>query len=156
MVPAAFARDLGTTSNDIEHELDEQKNDALALITRAIAGEDLQTSLLQMLQAGQVLSGASILGIYLPVEGSQEVELATQWGQSGILPTVLPHIEIDHLRLPHLWKPGQTRIIPNPPDCTGRAIPIPWQYSLEKDDPQLGLLVIGGQLDTAEINCLNT
>lgn len=145
-----LARDLGTTQNDIEHELDQQRNDALALITRAIAGDDLQTSLLQMLQAGQVLSGATILGIYLPVDGSQEVELATQWGQTGILPTVLPFIEIDHLRLPHLWKPGKRVISQLHQKALIEKIQYLGSIPLEKDDPQLGLLVIGGQMETAQ------
>lgn len=142
-----LARDLGTTQSDIEQELDQQRIDALSLITHAISGDDLQTSLKQMLQAGQVLSGASLLGIYLPVPGSQEVELSTQWGQSGILPTVLPFIEIDHLRLPHVWKSGKRVLSQLHQIALAEKIQFLGSIPLENDDPQLGLLVIGGQID---------
>lgn len=145
-----LARDLGTSESDIEQELDQQRIDALSLITHAIGGDDMQSSLKQMLQAGQVLSGASLLGIYLPVEGSQEVELSTQWGQSGILPTVLPHIEIDHLRLPHIWKSGKRVLSQLHQIALAEKIQYLGSIPLEEDNPQLGLLVFGGQIDVPQ------
>jgi two-component system sensor histidine kinase AtoS len=64
-------------------------------------------SIRQSLQAGQLLTGASFLGIYLPVDDpANEFELAHTWGDTSQFPERIPISEISHLRIPYTWKPG--------------------------------------------------
>ena len=142
-----LAQDSESSQAEIEQELEQQRIDALSLLTQAITDSDIDSAYKQILQAGQVLSGANTLAIYLPDDGKEQLMLYLYWGNASMLPKLLPFIDVDHLRVSYIWKPG-TRVLS---ELHSMALANNNAYMatspLEEDNPQKGLLLIGGQID---------
>lgn len=84
-----------------------QRWEALHALSLASLQKNLKASFNQALQAGQLLTGCSFLGIYLPTEGTEgELTLSHQWGHTNFLPEKIKQNEISHLRIPFIWQPG--------------------------------------------------
>lgn len=92
---------------EVHQSIEKQRWEALHVLALALLHEDYHSSIKQCLQAGQLLTGASFLGVYLPVpDESNTFNLSFSWGEVSEFPNAIPISEISHLRIPYVWQPG--------------------------------------------------
>ncbi len=89
-------------------ELEREKWEALKSIVQAPQDPRIELALEHILQAGQVLTGASLLAIYLPQQSGDALTLAALW---GILESLPDEINFDDAReivsKQDIWTPGK-------------------------------------------------
>jgi PAS domain S-box-containing protein len=131
---------------DIENDLLDQRWQALQILSKAPQNKDQPTATKQIMQAGLLLTGASFIAIYLPLDNDESLSIAYEWGKSGFLPKDLNASEINHLRLPYTWTSGSHAIS----DLHKKAIAGGLSYlasiPINQNSPQEGILVIGDQI----------
>lgn len=87
--------------------LQKQRWQAIQLLAQSPQRETLELAIKQILQAGQVLTGASITAIYSSNPNENELALEQSWGNEvEFLPALIPQVEHQQLHSPHLWKKG--------------------------------------------------
>lgn len=132
---------------EVKQSLEEQRWEALYALSLAPLNKNLNASIYQALQAGQLLLGSSFLAVYQPEnENSRELNLVQGRGETNFLPEEISQSEISHLRIPFIWAPGKraTSILHQ------RAISANLTYlatcPINQKAPQDGILVIGDQI----------
>lgn len=132
---------------EVQHSLEEQRWEALFALSLAPMNKNLDTSIYQALQAGQLLLGSSFLAVYQPDKDKRRVlKIAQSRGEGEFLPEEISQNEISHLRIPYIWMPGKrgTSILHQ------RAISTNLTYlatcPIDQTAPLDGLLVVGDQI----------
>lgn len=101
-----LATKSGMKQQGIEQELQKQRWDSLNLLIKASQQPTNSDTLQQMLQAGQLLTGCSILAIYTAQNNGGPLEQVAIQGSVDILPTSLSAEDDDSYLESTLWKPG--------------------------------------------------
>ena len=140
---------------EVEQKLLNQRWEALNSLVSAAQHPTLKKTIKQVLQAGQLLTGASLLALYTKTD-SQLFTKSHAWGNAEFLPTELPISELNHLRVPYIWVPGKRTIselhrlaMANKTTYLA-SIPIP-----RTDESSESILVLGDQIATPPLD-LNT
>jgi two-component system sensor histidine kinase AtoS len=127
--------------------IEAQRWEALHVLTLSPLHENLGFSIKQALQAGQLLTGASFLAVYLPkAEDDNQYRLAHSWGEVGEFPETISVSEISHLRIPYTWQPGTraTSILHQ------KALALKLTYlatsPIDQSSPLDGILLAGDQI----------
>ncbi|HLD94042.1 MAG TPA: ATP-binding protein [Anaerolineales bacterium] len=87
--------------------ISQQRWEAMHLLSLAAQQEDLASTYRQVLQAGNLLTGASNLALYLPIGSGENLKLQAVTGSGIHFPIELLAIDTGHLRTPKIWQPGK-------------------------------------------------
>ena len=81
--------------------------DAIHQLLTAPIKANLSEALRTALESGQTLTGATLLGVYLPIPGSNtKLVLIQSFGDVHFLPKIIDKKEIKHLQIPVIWQLG--------------------------------------------------
>ena len=140
-----FNPDITINNIEVDQDLLKHRWEGLHKLSRASQNIDTGTAIEQILQAGQLLTGASFLAIY-QLERKESLSLKHHWGKIDALPTQLKISEISHLRVPFIWTPGNQI----QSELHNRAFSADINYlatiPLNESSPQEGILVVGDQI----------
>ncbi|MEN8242058.1 MAG: ATP-binding protein [Chloroflexota bacterium] len=132
---------------EVTKSLQDQRWEALHVLALAPLHENLDSSFRQSLQAGQLLTGASFLGIYFPVpDVENEFKLAYSWGNSGEFPDTIPVSEISHLRVPYIWQPGTRATSLLHQKALANKLTYLATSPIDQSAPLTGILMVGDQI----------
>jgi PAS domain S-box-containing protein len=132
---------------EVDQSLKSQRWEALHVMALAPLHEDLTASFRQSLQAGQLLTGASFLGVYLPQPGTEnEFKLAFNWGDTSKFPETIPVSEISHLRIPYVWKPGTRATSVLHQNALSQKLTYLSTIPVDQSAPLSGILMVGDQI----------
>ena len=139
-----FNPDITINNIEVDQDLLKHQWEGLHKLSKASQNIDTGTAIEQILQAGQLLTGASFLAIY-QLERKESLSLKHHWGEIDALPTQLKVSEISHLRVPFIWTPGNQI----QSELHNRAFSADINYlatiPLNESSPQEGILVVGDQ-----------
>ncbi|MDH5508115.1 MAG: ATP-binding protein, partial [Anaerolineae bacterium] len=91
---------------ETEQELQKQRWEALQLLTQAYQRPDIKSAYQQILQAGQLLTGAGLLAIYTKTE-KDTLTCTGIWGTGHDVLGAVKIKELAALQIPHIWTPGK-------------------------------------------------
>lgn len=97
---------LAASSVRYDPQLDQQRWEAMHILALAAQQDDLEASYRQVLQAGNLLTGADYLLLYTPA-GRGKLALDAIFGNGVDFPNELAEADLGHLRTPKLWQPGR-------------------------------------------------
>ncbi|TAK10892.1 MAG: PAS domain-containing protein [Anaerolineae bacterium] len=92
--------------SSLEDEMLAQRFQALPVLAGVPRQPDLRAAILQALQAGQLLTGATTLAFYQIDSDHQRLCRKYIWGLAESLPDELPLNEAENLRVTYTWQPG--------------------------------------------------
>lgn len=131
---------------NVEQDLGDQRWHGFQILSKAILSKDIDSSLIQLLQAGQLLTRASFIALYLPSSDTNILILGHSWGKAEFLPKELSISEVNHLRIPVIWSPGDQAIS----ELHRKAIIGKLSYistiPLKENSPHEGIMVLGDQI----------
>lgn len=141
----SFRKISAQYKKNIEEDLGDQRWHGFQILSKAILSKDLDSSLIQLLQAGQLLTRASFIALFLPSLDKDILILSHSWGKTEFLPKELSISEVNHLRIPVIWSPGDQAIS----ELHRKAITGKLSYiatiPLKENSPQEGIMVLGDQ-----------
>ncbi|MEK6221366.1 MAG: ATP-binding protein, partial [Chloroflexota bacterium] len=139
---------------ELQEELDHIRWQALNLLAIAPQKETVPEAIHQMLQAGQLLTGANTLYIYFKTSDKNNFNRVYSWGNPNFLPEEISENEISHLKLPFIWEPGQ----PTTSSIHRNAFASKAKYiasiPLDINNSSSGLLVVMDQISSPPIDLL--
>lgn len=130
-------------------ELREQRWQALQILATAPQQRSLKSALTQILQAGHLLTGASLLAIYKADKQNSILRRSAVWGTEETLPDRIPPSQVSQLQQAHLWKPGEQAL--SSLHRTAKAAGLNYMATIPLDltNPSDGILVVADQVATA-------
>jgi two-component system sensor histidine kinase AtoS len=132
---------------EVTQSLQDQRWEALHVLALAPLHENLDFSFRQSLQAGQLLTGAGFLGVYLPSpDAENEFNLSYSWGNSGEFPKKIPISEISHLRVPFIWQPGTRSTSVLHQKALANKLTYLATSPIDQSAPLTGILMVGDQI----------
>jgi PAS domain S-box-containing protein len=132
---------------EVDQSLKTQRWEALHVLALAPLHEDLDSSFRQSLQAGQLLTGASFLGIYLPDPNTDNgFKLEFSWGDTSKFPESIPISEISHLRIPYVWQPGTRGTSVLHQNALAQKLTYLATIPVDQSAPLSGILMVGDQI----------
>lgn len=131
---------------EVEEALKNQRWNALYILTKAPLNKSPDEAYQKILQAGQLLTGASILGYYLPSHQEKKLRLKYYWGDKSLFPEIIDIAEVDHLRLPFIWEPGKRALSAIHRAALAAKVNYIGSIAIEENKPQEGLLILGDQI----------
>ena len=140
------------TEQDIQQKevfqsIEAQRWEALHVLALSPLHENLNFSIKQCLQAGQLLTGASFLAVYLPEEGeANHYHLTHAWGDTNEFPETIPISEISHLRIPYTWQPGTRATSVLHQKALAKKLTYLATSPIDQSAPLSGILMIGDQI----------
>lgn len=103
----AIALVPGTEEEENTEATNQQRWEAMHMLSLAAQQEDLASTYRQILQAGNLLTGASHLALYLPSEFTTNLMLEAVNGSGFEFPNELTEGDTGHLRTPKVWQTGK-------------------------------------------------
>ena len=136
----AISLQTGTQADQHQVNLDEQRWEALHLLTLAAQQSELASCYRQILQAGALITGARHLLLYVQNQNG-ELDLESVMGSGIDFPAKLQEKDIGHLRTPKIWRSGKT--IESPLHKLAHAAKLSFLAStpLDLTQPENGLVV---------------
>lgn len=119
--------------------LQQQRWEALHMLSLAQQQEELGACLRQTVQAAGLLTGLPALALYVHSEGDRLI-LQHALGDPALFPATLTAADLGHLRVPKIWQPGRT--LESPLHKAAHAAKLAYLAStpLDLSNPQSGLL----------------
>lgn len=130
---------------EIEEELLNQRWESLAKLINTIQENNEDDAYIQMLQTGQLLTGASFLAIFSK-KNSAGLTLEQIWGNCDFLPKILNPKDISQLRIPYTWNLGKKTLSQLHKIALANKMNYISTIPLDQELPENGLLVIGDQI----------
>lgn len=139
----------------INPELSEQRDQAVSAIVGSLNLESHDPSHLQILQAGQVLTGASIVALYTHNAENNDLVIENSWGKSDLLPENINSSQINIDDSIQIW----TRSDPNESDLHRAAFALNSTYlavsKINKRNLDDGLLIFVDQIASPPDDLIN-
>ncbi len=99
-----FEKDGGFKDSNPFRERENQKWQAIQILSKIGLNPEKTNSESLLLQAGSHLTGANLLGLYLPASSENGLVLVNSWGKKDILPRTFSTKEIKQLNMFQIWK----------------------------------------------------
>ncbi|MDH5606488.1 MAG: ATP-binding protein [Anaerolineae bacterium] len=148
----SLERKFDTRNFGSQTELLNQKLEALYLLSRSPQKSNREAAFRHILQAGQLLTGASALAIYLKNENGSKITKQASWGHDEFLPASLSTSEINHLRIPFVWRPGERVISEIHNAAISENVSYMGSTPIDPSEPLNGILVLSDQISKPETN----
>ena len=129
--------------------LEQQRWEAMHMLSLASQQDDLASCFRQILQAGALLTGATQLLLYTPSDAGETLKLEAVVGASVEFPAHLEAADFGHLRTPKIWQAGKP--IESSLHKAAHAAKLSYLATTPLDitDPHSGLLVLANEADPA-------
>lgn len=124
----------------------EQRWEALKILSTAPQEENLEQSIQVILQAGQLLIGSSFLALYISKIKSNGLEKNQTWGKADFLPNQLELSEVNHLKVDLVWEPGNKTISLLHNKALTEKLKYLATVPIKPNLPSAGILVTGDQI----------
>ncbi|MEX2144163.1 MAG: ATP-binding protein [Anaerolineales bacterium] len=125
--------------------LEQQRWEALHMLSLAAQQDDLASCFRQILAAGAMLTGASQLLLYTPGESELTLKLEAVAGAGADFPASLEAADFGHLRTPKIWQAGKP--IESSLQKAAHSAKLAYLASTPLDitDPHSGLLAVASE-----------
>ncbi len=134
---------------EIEQELANQRWNALHILSLAPQGPTLEANMKQALQAGQLLTGASLICVFQAKGNEPLLQRVACWGHQTDLPESLTLSEVSQLREPYIWMPGKRTLASVHRNALAQKYKYMASVPIDQTNPLDGLIVVADQISQA-------